>query len=345
MNHESIEKASQTEWSEFELREGLKSRLLEEEAINRGFETNRLSFDTVIVTMEGNALLFKDMNGPLSSAAMNDIVDNKHVARSLIKMSGVSIPESVYLKIKQKNEIIQFAQSIGYPVVLKPNNLSRGKGVFTHIDSDESLQAHLDKIQEIVGNENEKILIEKQFIGEDYRFFVVNKQVLAVTQRARGNVVGDGKKTILELINEKNMKRSEDRDLKHYLIPTEEDKLNRLYRDGMTVDSVPQKNEKIIIRDESNIASGGEGIDFTDTAYPEFKNIAVKAVQSIPGFQYAGVDIIAEDITKKPTHENYIVTEVEFSPGPLSMFPWEGIPRDMAGPILDFYSKYLDAMG
>lgn len=332
----------QSEWSEYELREGLKSRLLEEEALKRGFEVERLTFDKMIVSINGKHLLFKDMNGPMSSTAINEIVDNKYLARTLIKKTGISTPSSTYLLIHQKEEILDFVHSIGYPVVLKPNNLARGQGVFTHIDSDESLIIHLDKISEVIGSTDERILIEKQFIGEDFRFFVVNNEVLAVTQRARANVTGDGKQTIFELIREKNEKRLQDRDLKHYLIPTDPNKLGRLYREGKTIDSIPEKGEKVIIRDESNIASGGEGIDFTENVHPDFKEIAVKAVNSIPGFRYAGVDVIAEDITQEPSRENYIVTEVEFSPGPLSMFPWEGHARDMAGPILDFYIDHLE---
>ena len=51
--------------------------------------------------------------------------------------------------------------------------------------------------------------------------------------------------------------------------------------------------------------------------------------------------MILEDITEAPTPENHVVTEVEFSPGPVSMFPWSGEVRDMPGPILDFYESNL----
>ena len=54
--------------------------------------------------------------------------------------------------------------------------------------------------------------------------------------------------------------------------------------------------------------------------------------------------MILEDITKAPTSENHVMTEVEFSPGPVSMFPWIGEVRDMPGPILDFYESNLDRL-
>ena len=345
LNAETIdlENAIQTE-KEFESREGLKSKLLEEAALKRGYTVRRLSFDTMILTIKGKDLLFRDMNGPLSSAAMMRVVDDKYAARSLIKDQGIRTPESTFIRIFERDDFRSFANKIGYPVVLKPNNLSRGEGVYTSIDSDESLDEHLEKISGLIGNETDRILIEKQFTGDDYRFFVVDGDVLAASKRARANVVGDGEHTVLELIQAKNRLRSKDRDLMNFLIPTDGSKLGRLYREGRTLDTIPDDGERIIIRDESNIASGGEGIDYTDTAHEKFKEIAVQAVQSIPGFQYGGVDIIAEDITRAPDPDNYVVTEVEFSPGPLSMFHWEGENRDMAKPILDFYLRNLDRL-
>lgn len=340
INLQELEKRMQ----EFEDREGLKSQLLEEAARKRGFNVKRLSFDTTMVTINGKDLLFKDMNGPFSSAALNTVVDDKNITRSYVKAAGVNVPDSTFLRIFEKEKILAFANKIGYPVVIKPNNLARGQGVFINIDSDEELQEHLEHIAEIAGSKEEQILVEKQFIGDDFRFFVVDQEVLAVTKRARANVTGDGEKTVLELIEQKNRKRLKDRDLKNFLIPTEKAKLSRLYREGRSLDTIPDKDEKVIVRDESNVASGGEGIDYTDNVHPEFKEIVLKSVQSIPGLHYAGIDVIANSIEIKPDEKNYVVTEVEFSPGPISMFPWEGKPRDMANPILDFYIKHLDKL-
>ncbi|WP_161879318.1 ATP-binding protein [Alkalibacterium sp. MB6] len=332
------------EWTEFEKREGLKSQLLEEEARKRGYPVERLTFDKLIVIIKGKPMMFKDMNGPFSSIAINEIVDDKHLTRQLLKQTDVSVPDSKYIKIDDVDSFITFANTIVYPVVLKPNNLSRGQGVYTHIDSDETLKEKLALLEALIGDSKAKLLIEKQFIGFDFRFFIVDGQVLAVTKRARANVTGDGKKTVLELIHEKNELRKKDRDLQFFLIPTDPSSLKKLYREGNSLEYVPEAGQQLDIRDESNIASGGEGIDFTDTAHEEYKQLAIKAVNAIPGIHYAGVDVIAKDITQKPTKDNYVITEVEFSPGPVSMFPWKGQPRDMAGPILDFYEKHLNRL-
>lgn len=341
---DAVENKLQEELEAFEKREGLKSSLFEEELVSRGYPVERLSFDTVVTTIKSKSVMFKDMNGPFSSAAMNTVVDDKNLTRQFIRTAGITVPQTKFLRIFQKQQIRSFANEVGYPVVLKPNNLARGEGVFMNVDSDESLKKHLIKISNIVGDDNQQILIEKQFTGEDFRFVVVDGEVIAVSQRARANVVGDGKSTILELIDQKNELRKQDRDLMNFLIPTDTEKLNRLSSNGLTLQSVPDEGEIVILRNESNISSGGEGIDFTDTVHPDYKELAIKAVQSVPGLYYAGVDMIVEDITSQPNGNNHVVTEVEFSPGPVSMFPWKGEVRDMCGPVLDFYERNIDRL-
>lgn len=337
----NIDIVSEDDMSEFERREGLKSRLMEEEARRRGYEVKRLTFDTALISIQGIVVLFKDMNGPLSSAALNTVVDDKHVTRTLLKAAGLTVPQSTYLPISEQEEIVSFAESIGYPVVLKPNGLARSQGVFMNLSSKEELKEAISKLEKIVDDKQASVHVEKHFIGEDFRYVVVDGRVIATSQRARANVVGDGTHTVLELIEAKNKERLKDRDLKNFLIPTDIEKLTRLTREGRSLDTIPEPDEKVILRDESNISSGGEGIDYTETVHPEFEKLALQAVKAIPGLNYAGVDMILEDITEAPTPENHVVTEVEFSPGPVSMFPWSGEVRDMPGPILDFYERNL----
>lgn len=332
----SIDDAQQKQ-ADYERKEGFKSVLLEEEALRRGYPVRRLTFDTMIITIGNSDLLFKDMNGPSSSAAIQEICDNKYVARTLVSESGVNVPKSAYIRLNQTEDFIRFARQIEYPVVIKPNNLSRGEGVFLNIDSDEALEHHLAKIADLVPDPQENILIEKQYMGDDFRFFIVQNQVISVTKRARASVVGDGRHTIHELIKLKNEVRKQNRNLKECLIPTDCDVFNRLIREGKSPDAIPSDKEVVILRDESNISHGGDSIDYTDAVHPDYHEIALKTIQSIPGLHYAGLDIIAKDITEAPTKDNYVVTEVEFSPGPISMYPWEGEAREMAAPILDYY--------
>lgn len=238
----------------------------------------------MILRLADSELLFKDMNGPSSSAAIQEVCDNKYSTRSLVSKSGVTVPKSSFIPLYQTTEFIHFAEKADYPVVIKPNNLARGQGVFINIDSEKLLKQQLDELASIVENSHEKVLIEKQYMGDDYRFFVLENKLISVTKRARANVTGDGKHTILELIEKKNRLREKNRYLRDCLIPTDITELNRLEREGKLLDYVPPKDERVVLRDESNIAQGGDCIDFTDQVHPDYHEIAIKTIQSIPDY-------------------------------------------------------------
>ena len=97
------------------------------------------------------------------------------------------------------------------------------------------------------------------------------------------------------------------------------------------------EEEKIYLRNESSVSTGGDSIDVTDLVHPDLKKIAIKAVRAIPGLAYAGVDLMTnKDISKKPTKNSYIVLEINSSPGiDIHHFPFKGKSRDVAKGIID----------
>lgn len=91
------------------------------------------------------------------------------------------------------------------------------------------------------------------------------------------------------------------------------------------------------LRGTSNLATGGENIDVLDAMHPSYQAVAVRALHAIPGMAYGGVDVLARDISAPATATNHVVSEVEYAPGPGPSFPVEGVARDVAGAVLEFY--------
>lgn len=102
---------------------------------------------------------------------------------------------------------------------------------------------------------------------------------------------------------------------------------------------MPPEGDLLTLRSASNLSSGGDSVDVTDRIHDSYKYLATEAVRAVPGMTYAGVDLIVQSIHEEATASNVIVSEVEFSPAPLTYFPWYGESRDMAGPILESYAK------
>lgn len=319
---------------------GLKSSLMEYAAIKRNIEVERLSRRVILVKpKKGAPLAFTQMNGEHSSLVSMHICNRKHDTRKLLKQNGINVIESKKFTYKDLNEGLKYAKEIGFPVVIKPTTLSRGRGVTANIKNEEEFEKAWDHAVSAYqkSRQTKDILVEKHFDGYDYRVFVVGDKVVSATLRKRANVVGDGVSTIKELIQKKNKKRSLNPYLEGYLIPEGESQLDLLVRQNYKLDDILEKGQELILRSPSNISAGGDSIDVTDEIHKEFKEIAISAVKAIPGIPYAGVDFIAKSISVKPNSSNHIISEIEFSPAPIAQFPYQGKSRDIAGALLDYY--------
>ena len=109
-----------------------------------------------------------------------------------------------------------------------------------------------------------------------------------------------------------------------------------LKKQNKNLSSIPEKDEIVYLRPNSNISTGGDSYDVTSLVNPKVKKLAVKIIRSIPGLAYAGIDYLTKDITAEPTKRNYIIIEVNDSPM-ISMHhvPYIGKQRNVAGEIID----------
>src|SRR5699024_884134 len=62
-----------------------------------------------------------------------------------------------------------------------------------------------------------------------------------------------------------------------------------------TLESIPEEGERIFLREKNNMSEGGDPIDITDQLTLHIKDIAIKAVNSIPGLIQGGVDVIVDN--------------------------------------------------
>lgn len=256
---------------------------------------------------------------------------NKEYAKYFFKKAGLSVAEGGIYRADNINEIKKFTKKIGYPVVVKPISGIQGKDVHSGIQN----EAHLRKtLKQFKGN----VLVEKHFQGEEYRLFATNTKFVAAIWRKPANVTGDGKKTIQELIEEKNKDPRRGTGHKKSLVRISIDSIVKDYlkQQGKTLKSVLAKDEVVYLRQNSNISTGGDSYDVTDIIHPEVKKIAVRTIKAIPGLAYAGIDYLTTDVTKRPNKNNYIIIEVNDSPM-ISMhhIPYEGKSRNAAAAIID----------
>lgn len=318
----------------------LSTILLVKEALKRKIEVKHIndyqdSMAFLDLSFKNHSEYIIGQSSSKTSAAAKYAVGNKFLAKNLLSKVKINVVKGKLFNKDNFDEIYQFIEEIGYPIVIKPVDGAHGNLVFIGINNKEDCEIAAKKIFQ----KKELILVEKEFKGKEFRFITTAKKVLSVTHRDPANVVGDGVHSIKELINLKNKdpKRGDKTEKPLTKIKIDDVVKQNLREKKINTDYVPAKNEKIYLRKESNISTGGDSIDVTDFVHPEFKKIAVRAVKAIPGLAYAGVDLMTnKDISEKPNKNNYVIVELNSSPGiDPQHFPYEGKSRNVAKGIID----------
>jgi D-alanine-D-alanine ligase-like ATP-grasp enzyme len=157
-----------------------------------------------------------------------------------------------------------------------------------------------------------------------------------VIGRDAPNVVGDGVRTVRELIELKNESRRQNPAVRFRPIKIDNYLESYLARSGLTLDSVPRRGAKVYVGGAANITIGGDSIDCADTVPDVVKQAAVDAVRAVPGLRWGGVDIMlrSDSTAGSARTPDALVLEINVNSGISSFhYPVFGRPRDAAGQL------------
>ncbi|WP_052256861.1 ATP-grasp domain-containing protein [Salinicoccus sp. YB14-2] len=182
-------------------------------------------------------------------------------------------------------------------VVIKPNNMSLGRGVHVNINSD-----NFEKFWNMTRNvmikhgrkKKQDILVQNYLKGFEARATIIEGKFNSIVARVPAFVMGDGQNSIQDLINIKNKERQKCAHLKKKLIKMDESIKSFLSSTGKTLETIPHKNEYVLLISVSNTSLGGEMVDITNLVCNEIKEIAINALAALPDMCSGGVDIMME---------------------------------------------------
>lgn len=273
--------------------------------------------------------------GDLVSNEAVEIGSEKDHTKAALAKAGVPVPHGRgFTEESTDEEVIRYAQSIEYPLVLKPTNASLGDGVVTNINSDAGFQKALNYVRHELGYQ--ELVVEQHVAGKEYRIYVVGDKVIAAYNRVPANIIGDGRHDIEELINLKNKERRKNARLNSCLIETDIEILEFIQEAGYAMTSIPEKGEVIYLREKTNVSSGGDPIDVTDELPETFADIAMNALKAVPGLYHGGVDIIVN----QNRGQDVPGVVIELNPTAQiggALFPLKGESRNIPGAIIDYY--------
>jgi cyanophycin synthetase len=262
-----------------------------------------------------------------------EISCDKEDTHKLLKDLGLPLPrqELVY----SERQAVRMARRMGYPVVIKPLDGNHGRGITIDIKEDNEIESAFQFARE-KGN-SRAILIESMITGYDHRMLVVNGELVAVAKRVPGHVIGDGKKTIAQLVEIVNSDPRRGVGHEKVLTNLEFDRQAELLIEqaGHTQDTVLPEGETFYLRSTANLSTGGTAIDVTDEVHPDNRAMAERAVMAV-GLDVGGVDFLTDDISQSYKDIGGGICEVNAAPGfRMHVAPSEGKPRDVAGKVVD----------
>lgn len=303
-----------------------------EEAEKRGIPYIRLNKHSLVQL--GYGVHQKRIRATIASTTSSigvDIACDKEETKNLLSAAEVPVPKGIIL---YSNDTIRRAiDEVGFPFVIKPVDGNHGKGATTNITTYQQAERALEAARKY----SRSVICEKFITGFDFRVLVVNYKFICAALRTPAAVRGDGKHTIQWLIDETN--KDPRRGYGHEKVLTQitiDDFTQKMLDEkGYTLDTIPQKDELVLLKPTANLSTGGTSTDVTDEVHPVNIFLAER-IAKIIGLDICGIDIMASDL-KTPLPENGgAVLEVNAAPGfRMHVEPAEGIARNAAEPVVE----------
>ena len=261
----------------------------------------------------------------------SEIASDKRLTHQILEQLGLPVPRQAI--VYSADEAAEEAERLGFPVVVKPLDGNHGKAVSIDLKSTDEVRGAYEKARGYCS----RVIVEACQMGNDYRILVIDGRVVAAARRIPGHVVGDGRRTVAELIEIVN--RDPRRGIGHEKVLTrlviDEQARRLLKRAGLTLHSVLAEGQVFYLRSTANLSTGGTAADVTDAVHEDNRLMAERAVRAI-GLDVAGVDFISPDVARSYKETGGAIVEINAAPGfRMHLAPTEGKPRDVAGPVID----------
>lgn len=311
---------------------GPSTQAIVSEAQKRHIPFKRLSEGSLVTFGYGNKQqrIRAGITGNTSGIGI-DLAGDKDATKRLLQSAHISVPKGVL--VYDEEDLNEALDRIQFPVVVKPVDGNHGRGITTNVmTKDDALAAF--RIAKTISRE---VIVEEFIQGFDYRFLVVNYKLVAVAKRTPAMVMGDGKSTIAQLIEQTNKdpKRGNGHENVMTQIVVDEITEHILEKKNLKLSQVLPLGEIVFLKDTANLSTGGTATDVTDLVHPENAFMAERVARLL-NLDICGIDVVAKDINVPLTREVGGIVEVNACPGlRMHLSPSKGLARNVAEPIVD----------
>ncbi len=240
---------------------------------------------------------------------MGEFTINKEITKLILRENNIPTPNGFCIKTQKEALKLFNSNALSIPLIIKPLDGSQALGVTWNITTQsqllQAIQYLKDKQKNHASLKSKSFLMEEMVFGDEYRILVLKNKVISCVRKLPATVIGDGTSSINQLVKAQNKKRLPDFPIK--LDNIAKDKLKEY---NYTINSIPKKSQKVILRNDMMISNGGRTIDCTQIINKKLQKQCVQATQLL-GLEYAGIDLISKDITK---NNDFTILEINTKP-------------------------------
>ena len=262
-----------------------------------------------------------------TSAIAESVSRDKDLTKSLLNSAGLPTPEGRI--VATALDAWDAAEDIGLPVVVKPIDGNHGRGVFINLYTQEEVEA----AYAVAVEEGSAVLVERHILGDEHRLLVVGNRVVAAAKGETVWIVGDGKHSVTELIGlqiNSDPRRGTAEECPLNPVRVDSAVELELTRQKLSAKAIPTEGQRVFIQSNGNVA-----FDVTDQVHPDVARQVALAARVV-GLEIAGVDLVAQDISKPFEEQGAAIVEVNAGPGLLMhLKPASGTPQPVGKAIAD----------
>ncbi|MDR3639409.1 MAG: cyanophycin synthetase [Isosphaeraceae bacterium] len=266
-----------------------------------------------------------------TAAISESISQDKELTKVLLRCAGIPVPQG--RPVEDAEDAWEAARELGVPIVVKPRDADYGHGVGLNLTTREQIHAAYLSARD----KSEHVIAERQANGWEHRLLVVAGKLVAAVRREPPQVVGDGIANVAQLVEAANNdpRRGSDHTTIIKKIKVDEAALACLESQGLTLESVPAPGQVVRVRRNTHLWDGGTTTDVTDIVHPEVAARAVEATRVV-NLDVAGLDIIAEDISRPLEEQGGVILEINAAPSlKMHLEPTVGSARPVGEAIID----------
>ncbi len=307
----------------------LSTKILIDEAKKNDLSINIIDEQTNFIEIsndEKSELIMQATKTNLDTYANILAMENKYVTKYLLERENIKVPKG--MKITNLSQVNY--ELFDVKMVVKPLDTNFGQGI-TILEANASRE-DIDRAVKFAFDFSHTVIIEQFAKGIEYRFLVIDGETRSIVNRVAANVIGDGIHTIKELLCFKNSNTIRN---KGYITPVEylqygEFETKFLQDQDLTWDSIPNENQQVFLRENSNVSTGGDSYEVFEQIPEYFKLEATKAAKAL-NVKICGIDMIIDDLAS----EDYSIIEANFNPAiQMHTYPYEGTGKNVANEIL-----------